>query len=75
LDTDKDYWVGDDEVDKLLQKGDRWLAGHPEREAIAKRYLRYDRRLTSDALSVSRKKTYRIPKRPVDDPRTPNKST
>jgi 3' terminal RNA ribose 2'-O-methyltransferase Hen1 len=51
LDTDKHYWVGDDEVEKLLQKGERWLAAHPEREAIIKRYLRYDRRLTRDALS------------------------
>ncbi len=34
LDDDKHYWVGDDEVDKLLRRGGEWLAGHPERELI-----------------------------------------
>ena len=51
LDAEKHYWVGDDEVEKLLRKGEGWLAAHPEREAIATRYLRYDRRLTRDALA------------------------
>ncbi len=51
LDAEKHYWVGDDEVEKLLRKGEGWLAAHPQREAIAARYLRYDRRLTRDALA------------------------
>ncbi|MGD0810251.1 MAG: 3' terminal RNA ribose 2'-O-methyltransferase Hen1 [Acidimicrobiales bacterium] len=51
LDDDKHYWVGPDEVDKLLRRGSTWLAGHPERELIAQRYLRHDRRLTTDALA------------------------
>ncbi|HET9318874.1 MAG TPA: 3' terminal RNA ribose 2'-O-methyltransferase Hen1 [Bryobacteraceae bacterium] len=51
LDAEKHYWVGDDEVEKLLRKGEGWLAGHPAREAITARYLRYDRRLTRDALA------------------------
>ena len=51
LDAEKHYWVGDDEVEKLLRKGEGWLAGHPDREAIATRYLRHDRRLTRDALA------------------------
>jgi 3' terminal RNA ribose 2'-O-methyltransferase Hen1 len=51
LDAEKHYWVGDDEVEKLLRKGEGWLAAHPEREAITARYLRYDRRLTRDALA------------------------
>jgi len=51
LDAEKHYWVGDDEVEKLLRKGEGWLATHPEREAIAARYLRFDRRLTRDALA------------------------
>jgi 3' terminal RNA ribose 2'-O-methyltransferase Hen1 len=51
LDAEKHYWVGDDEVEKLLRKGEGWLAEHPERDAIAARYLRYDRRLTRDALA------------------------
>ena len=51
LDAEKHYWVGDEEVEKLLRKGEGWLAGHPERETIAARYLRYDRRLTREALA------------------------
>ena len=35
LDDDKHYWVGDDEVEKLLRRGEGWLAAHPERELIA----------------------------------------
>lgn len=51
LDAEKHYWVGDEEVEKLLRKGEGWLAAHPERETIAARYLRYDRRLTRAALA------------------------
>jgi 3' terminal RNA ribose 2'-O-methyltransferase Hen1 len=51
LDDDKHYWVGEDEVDKLLHRGGDWLAGHPEREMITRRYLRHFRGLTTDALS------------------------
>jgi len=50
LDDDKHYWVGADEVDKLLRRAGDWLAGHPERTLITRRYLRHDRRLTTDAL-------------------------
>ncbi len=52
LDDDKHYWVGPDEVDKLLRRGGQWLAAHPDRELIAHRYLRHDRRLSSDALAA-----------------------
>lgn len=51
LDAEKHYWVGDDEVEKLLRKGEGWLAARPQREAITTRYLRYGRRLTRDALA------------------------
>jgi 3' terminal RNA ribose 2'-O-methyltransferase Hen1 len=51
LDNDKHYWVGDDEVDKLLRRGTGWLAAHPERDLIAKRYLKYRRHLTDEALA------------------------
>jgi 3' terminal RNA ribose 2'-O-methyltransferase Hen1 len=51
LDAEKHYWVGDDEVDKLLRKGEHWLASHPERETIVARYLRFDRKLTRYALA------------------------
>ena len=51
LDDDKHYWVGPDEVDKLLRRGGEWLAVHPERDLIADRYLRHDRHLTSEAMA------------------------
>ncbi|MGO9078806.1 MAG: 3' terminal RNA ribose 2'-O-methyltransferase Hen1 [Streptosporangiaceae bacterium] len=51
LDDDKHYWAGPDEVSKLLRRGGAWLAAHPDRELIAHRYLRHDRKLASDALA------------------------
>ena len=50
LDNYKHYWVGNDEVDKLLNKGGEWLISHPERELITQRYLKYQRSLTRVAL-------------------------
>jgi 3' terminal RNA ribose 2'-O-methyltransferase Hen1 len=51
LDDEKHYWVGSDEVEKLLRRGGQWLAAHPERELIANRYLRHDRQLTREVMS------------------------
>lgn len=51
LDNDKHYWVGDDEVAKLLRHGEGWLASHPERETITRRYLKHQRSLVDDALA------------------------
>ena len=51
LDDAKHYWVGDDEVEKLLKQGDGWLGMHPERDLIARRYLRHRPTLTRDALA------------------------
>lgn len=51
LDDDKHYWVGAEEVDKLLRRGGEWLAAHPDRELITRRYLRHDRRLANEALT------------------------
>lgn len=50
LDDAKHYWVGIDEVDKLIRAGTGWLAGHPEKTLIAQRYLAHRRDLTGDAL-------------------------
>jgi 3' terminal RNA ribose 2'-O-methyltransferase Hen1 len=50
LDEAKHYWQGPDEVDKLLRSGGSWLATHPERELITRRYLGRSRRLADDAL-------------------------
>ncbi|MFN2564622.1 MAG: 3' terminal RNA ribose 2'-O-methyltransferase Hen1 [Gemmatimonadaceae bacterium] len=51
LDDDKHYWVGPDEVDKLLRHGEGWLASHPERESIARRYLRHRWSLVDEAIA------------------------
>ncbi|MDF9828165.1 3' terminal RNA ribose 2'-O-methyltransferase Hen1 [Ereboglobus sp. PH5-10] len=51
LDNDKHYWVGDDEVKKLMRHGEGWLAAHPERELITRRYLKHQRGLVYDALA------------------------
>ena len=40
LDDAKHYWIGPDEVDKLLRRGGDWLSSHPESDLIARRYLR-----------------------------------
>lgn len=40
LDNHKHYYVGHDEVEKLMRRGERWLAEHPARELIARRYLK-----------------------------------
>jgi 3' terminal RNA ribose 2'-O-methyltransferase Hen1 len=51
LDDDKHYWVGDPEAEKLVRRGEGWLATHPEREMIARRYLRHQRALVQSILS------------------------
>ena len=50
LDAQKHYWVGDDEVAKLLARGEGWLPNHPDRELIVNRYLKYQRPLARAAL-------------------------
>ncbi|MBG0818112.1 3' terminal RNA ribose 2'-O-methyltransferase Hen1 [Planomonospora sp. ID82291] len=39
LDDAKHYWIASDEVDKLIRAGESWLAAHPERSLITRRYL------------------------------------
>ena len=51
LDNDKHYWVGQDEVEKLLARGEGWLQAHPAREFIVDRYLKGFRALTREALA------------------------
>jgi 3' terminal RNA ribose 2'-O-methyltransferase Hen1 len=51
LDDEKHYWVGQDEIDKLLRRGSGWLSSHSERELIANRYLKRQRSLVRMALS------------------------
>ena len=51
LDAEKHYWIGKDEVEKLLRKGQGWLASHPHKEAIVRRYLPRQRQLAREALA------------------------
>jgi 3' terminal RNA ribose 2'-O-methyltransferase Hen1 len=51
LDDAKHYWIAPDEVDKLIRAGDGWLAGHPERARITRRYLGRRSGLVRSALS------------------------
>jgi 3' terminal RNA ribose 2'-O-methyltransferase Hen1 len=50
LDAEKHYWVGEDEIDKLLRHGEGWLAAHPHRNAIARRYLKHRKHLVREAV-------------------------
>jgi 3' terminal RNA ribose 2'-O-methyltransferase Hen1 len=52
LDNDKHYWVGEDEVQKLLRHGGEWLARHPDRQQIVDRYLKHRRFLAAAAESA-----------------------
>ena len=50
FDNRKHYFVGDDEMEKLLAKGSGWLGRHPEKEEIARRYLKFQPSLYRQAL-------------------------
>lgn len=50
LDDDKHYWVGEDEVAKLLKRGEGWLDEHPSRDLIVRRYLLHRGALAREAL-------------------------
>ncbi len=51
LDDDKHYWVDEAEIEKLLRRGEGWLAGHPERDLIVRRYVKHQRHLVDPALA------------------------
>jgi 3' terminal RNA ribose 2'-O-methyltransferase Hen1 len=51
LDDDKHYYVGDEEVEKLLKRGEGWLSAHPERDLIVNRYLKHQHSLKRAALA------------------------
>jgi 3' terminal RNA ribose 2'-O-methyltransferase Hen1 len=51
LDDAKHYWVSTEEVDKLIRAGGDWLAGHPARDLIVRRYVSHRRQLTRSALA------------------------
>ncbi|GAA5072581.1 3' terminal RNA ribose 2'-O-methyltransferase Hen1 [Nocardia iowensis] len=51
LDGSKHYWLAADEVDKLIRAGGGWLAEHPERGLITRRYLARRQSLVRTALA------------------------
>ena len=51
FDNGKHYFVGDDELEKLLEKGAGWLASHPEKDLITRRYLGHRPNLYREALA------------------------
>lgn len=51
LDKRKHYFVERNELEKLLAKGEGWLAAHPDKKLIADRYLRFKRSWTSEVLA------------------------
>jgi 3' terminal RNA ribose 2'-O-methyltransferase Hen1 len=51
FDNFKHYWVGQEELEKLLKHGEGWLASHPKKEVIARRYLKHQPSLARQALA------------------------
>jgi 3' terminal RNA ribose 2'-O-methyltransferase Hen1 len=51
FDLRKHYFIGQDEVEKLFAKAGDWLAEHPERELITRRYLARQPGLARQALA------------------------
>jgi 3' terminal RNA ribose 2'-O-methyltransferase Hen1 len=51
LDDAKHYFVGEDEIDKLLNRDEGWLDRHPAKELIVRRYLRHRGLLARTALA------------------------
>lgn len=49
LDSERHFWIGPEAVDKLVRTSGGWLAAHPSRDLIARRYLRGRRQLITDA--------------------------
>jgi 3' terminal RNA ribose 2'-O-methyltransferase Hen1 len=51
LDLKKHYYIDAEEIEKLLAKGGSWLPAHPERDLIARRYLRRRSALAREAIA------------------------
>ncbi|RPD40564.1 3' terminal RNA ribose 2'-O-methyltransferase Hen1 [Chitinophaga barathri] len=49
-DNDKHYFVGKEEVEKLMEKGRDWLETHPQKELIILRFLKHQKGLANQAL-------------------------
>jgi 3' terminal RNA ribose 2'-O-methyltransferase Hen1 len=68
FDRHKHYWVGDDEVEKLLLLGEDWLSDHPERKYIVERYLYRQRNLVSEFYSRLNEESAEIEEKPNREP-------
>ena len=51
LDLKKHYFIQGEEIEKLIDKGGEWLRAHPDRELIARRYLKRKRSLANQAIA------------------------
>jgi len=51
FDRQKHYWIGEDEVEKLLRHGGDWLPNHPAKGYITRRYLNRYRSLVNMAFA------------------------
>ncbi|WP_433064852.1 3' terminal RNA ribose 2'-O-methyltransferase Hen1 [Dactylosporangium sp. CS-033363] len=69
LDNAKHYWVGIDEVEKLIRAGEGWLGTHPERELITRRYLAHRRELVATAVGRLNELDDRAEEEEPDEPR------
>ena len=50
FDRQKHYYIGEDEIEKLLRVGEGWLSGHPLRDRIVSRYLYVKKSLARKAI-------------------------
>ena len=48
MDNRKHYFIGKEELEKLLRKGEQWLQNHPEKVLITERYLKHQKALNSE---------------------------
>lgn len=51
MDNRKHYFIGKEELEKLLRKGEQWLQNHPEKVLITERYLKHRKALIREALA------------------------
>lgn len=51
LDNDRHYRIALNDIDVLIRRGENWLANHPEKEWITRRFLKNLRSLSSQALA------------------------
>ncbi len=68
LDNQKHYAIGAAEVTKLLDNAGEWLASHPMRDAITRRYLRYRREFVEDAQAALDRLVSTNDESPIEDP-------